>query len=399
MGLDQDRADVIVIGAGSAGGVLAARLSEDPSLRVILLEAGGRDYNPLFQIPILVAMTLRYGVGDWGYKTEPEPGFGGRRAPMPRGKVLGGSSSINGMQWMRGRPSDYDGWAQAGLPGWNWSHALAGFRRLERFEGGASEMHGADGPTPIRSGGEAADWKPLYDAFIQAGVEAGYRPTTDFNAPPFEGVGPNYFNIEGGRRWSTARAFLKPAQSRPNLRVITGAHATRVVIENGRTVGVAARVGGQDRIFHAGEVVLSGGAFNSPQLLMLSGIGPAGALRGMDIPVVADLPGVGGNLQDHPQVRILNICEGARTVEWLARLDRVAPALVRALVAGTGPAAGCRSAPASCCVRSPISTNRTCRAPSSPAIRSRPSPARSPRPARAISASSSTSYGPKAGER
>ena len=339
MSFDQDRADVVVVGAGSAGGVLAARLSEDPTVRVILLEAGRRDGNPLFQIPTLVAMTLRYGVGDWGYVTEPEPGFAGRRMAMPRGRVLGGSSSINGMQWVRGRPSDYDGWAQAGLPGWNWEHALAGFRRLERFEDGASEMHGGDGPVPIHSGAEARLWKPLYDAFFEAGVQAGYRRSADLNAPPFEGVGPNHFNIENGRRWSTARAFLKPARTRANLRVITGAQATRVVIEHGRAVGVAARVGGRDRVFRGGEVVLSGGAFNSPQLLMLSGLGPAEALRRHDVEPLVDLPGVGANLQEHPNVRIINACDGARTVEWLARLHRIAPALVQALTTGGGPAA------------------------------------------------------------
>jgi choline dehydrogenase len=330
--------DVVVVGAGSAGCVLAARLSEDPSVRVTLLEAGGRDSNPLFHVPIMVAMILRLQLGTWNYVTEPEAGLGGRTAAWPRGKVLGGTSSINGMQWVRGRPSDYEGWAQAGLPQWRWESVLAGFRRLERFAGGASEMHGADGEVPVSAGDETPEWAPLYDAFAKAGQQAGYPFSEDFNAPPFEGVGRNHFNISGGRRWSAARAFLRPAEARPNLRVVTNAHATRVVIENGRAVGVAARVAGRDEMFRAGEIVLCGGALNSPQLLMLSGIGGAEALRGLDIPVASDLPGVGGNLSDHPQVRIIDACKGARTVEWLARADRAALALARALATGKGPA-------------------------------------------------------------
>ena len=225
MASDLDRADVIVVGAGSAGAVLAARLSEDPSVKVLLLEAGGGDASPFFQIPILVAMALRYQFGDWGYSTEPEPGFAGRVTPMPRGKVLGGrprSMACNGCA--AARPTMTAGPRPACRAGTG-TQALAGFRRLERFEDGASEMHGADGQVPIHSGGVAAIWKLLYDAFIAAGAEAGYPVTRDFNAPPFEGVGPNYFNIEGGRRWSTARAFLKPARSRPNLRIVTGAQA------------------------------------------------------------------------------------------------------------------------------------------------------------------------------
>ena len=329
-----NNADVIIIGAGAAGAVLAARLAEDGRRRVILLEAGGRGGNPLLRVPLLTGLLLRSRYANWSYRSEAQASLGGRITQLPRGKALGGSTAINGMVWARGRPSDYAGWSQAGLTGWSWEDALAGFRRIERFAGGESEMHGGAGELPIT---DAAVKHELIDAFIAAAIQAGHVPSDDFNAPPFEGAGRYHFTIAGGRRWSTAQAFL--AQARPNLRVITRALVRRVVIEAGVATGVEALVHGRPVRFSAGEIVLSGGAINSPQLLMLSGIGPADHLRGLGIGVVADLPGVGANLQDHVLVRVEHRCTQKITLQSLTRLDRATLALLQALALGTGPAA------------------------------------------------------------
>ena len=326
------RADVLVVGAGSAGSVLAARLSEDSSRQVLLLEAGGRDRNPLFRVPLMTGVLLRSRYANWFYHTEPEAQLGGRSIFWPRGRVLGGSSAINGMVWARGRPSDYDAWAQAGLPGWSWDEALRAFRRIERFQGGESEAHGGSGPMPITDGGSR---HPLLDAFVHAGAQAGHGVTGDFNAPPYEGVGRYHFTIAGGQRWSTARAFLQPGRKRPNLRVVPHARALRLLVEHGRVRGVITTAG----TFHADEVVLCGGTVNSPQLLMLSGIGPAEELRALGIDPVLDLPGVGRNLQDHLLARVEHVSTQPVTLQSLTRLDRAALALGQALVLRSGPAA------------------------------------------------------------
>ncbi|MCX7383037.1 MAG: GMC family oxidoreductase N-terminal domain-containing protein [Alphaproteobacteria bacterium] len=329
-------ADVIVVGAGAAGCVLAARLSEDPARRVILLEAGGRGRNPLLRVPLRTGLFLRSPYANWSYTTQPEAGLAGRSTNIPRGRVLGGSTAINGMVWARGRPADFDGWAQAGLRGWSWDDALAGYRRIERFQGGASEIHGGNGELPIT---DAAVEHELIDAFIAAGRQAGHPASADFNAPPCEGVGRYHFSIAGGRRWSAAHAFLHPAAERKNLRVIPRAYAHRILLDGTTATGLVARVNGRDEVFHAPEIVLCGGTINSPQLLMLSGIGPADHLRDHGIDVAVDLPGVGRNLHDHVLVRVEHACTKPITLQSLTRLDRAAFALLRALVAGTGPAA------------------------------------------------------------
>jgi choline dehydrogenase len=324
--------DVVIVGAGSAGCVLAARLSENPDCRVTLLEAGGGDWNPLLRVPLMTGVLLRSHYANWFYHTEPEAHLDGRRSFWPRGRVLGGSSSINGMVWARGRPSDYDSWAQSGLPGWSWTDALAAFRRIERFQGGASDSHGGDGPLPIT---DAAVRHPLLDAFIAAGIQAGYPPTGDFNAPPFEGVGRYHFTIAGGQRWSAARAFLDPARVRPNLRIVTNARVSHVLLEGARAIGVQTATGP----VHGQEIVLCGGTINSPQLLMLSGIGPADELARVGIGPVLDLPGVGRNLQDHLLVRVEHACTQPITLQSLTRIDRAAAALLQALAFRRGPAA------------------------------------------------------------
>jgi choline dehydrogenase len=324
--------DVVIVGAGSAGCVLAARLSENPNRRVTLIEAGGRDWNPLLRVPLMTGVLLRSHYANWFYHTEPEPHLAGRRSFWPRGRVLGGSSSINGMVWARGRPSDYDSWAQSGLPGWSWTDALAAFRRIERFQGGASDDHGGDGPLPIT---DAAVHHPLLDLYIKAATQAGHTPTNDFNAPPFEGVGRYHFTIAGGQRWSAARAFLAPARTRRNLRIVTNAQVSHVLLEGTRAIGVQTARGP----IHGQTIVLCGGTINSPQLLMLSGIGPANDLTRLGIAPVLDLPGVGRNLQDHLLVRVEHSCTQPITLQSLTRIDRAATALLQALAFHSGPAA------------------------------------------------------------
>jgi len=337
-------ADYIVAGAGSAGCVLAARLSADPSLRVVLLEAGGRDWNPLLRVPLMTGVFLRGRHANWGYVTEPEPHLDGRRIPWPRGRVLGGSSAINGLVYTRGLASDYDGWAQSGLTDWSSEKVMPAFRRSVRRRGvpvGDSGDRGwgdeGDGPLPVSRPGTP---NPLFDAFLRAGRAAGYPSTDDFNGPSPEGFGRYDFTIHRGERWSAARAFLDPARRRPNLVVVTGARVLRVLLERGRAVGVEAEVGGAVRLFRAArEVVLSCGTVGSPQVLMLSGVGPADDLRRHAIDVAADSPDVGRNLQDHLLVRVEHACTEPVTLYALMRPDRAAAALAEALVLKRGPAA------------------------------------------------------------
>jgi choline dehydrogenase len=322
--------DYVVVGAGSAGCVVAARLSERPDLSVAVIEAGGSDRNPLFRVPLMTGVLLRHGYANWAYQTEPEPNLDNRRIFWPRGKVVGGSSSINGMVYTRGSPLDYDSWAQAGLPDWSWDRVLPVFKGNEHHWRGADEFHGAGGPLRIARPGNR---HPLFDAFLDAGRQAGYRATDNFNGPTPEGFGHYDFNTWGGERWSSARAFLDPARERPNLTVLTHTHALRVIVERGRAAGVEVLVRGARRVLRARRaIVLCGGVVNSPTLLLHSGIGDADALRALGITVTHDLKGVGRNLQDHLLVRVEHACTQPITLHNLMRPDRALRELARAML-------------------------------------------------------------------
>ena len=289
--------DYIVVGAGSAGCVMANRLSEDREARVLLLEAGPVDRNLFIHIPAGFFDVLNNPALHWRYESEPEPNLNGRRMWQQRGKVLGGSSSINAMAHVRGHALDYDNWVTMGARGWSYAEVLPYFRKSEAYEGGADAYRGDSGPLGVQRG---SDHSPLFEAFIRAGVEAGYPRSKDVNGYQQEGFGPCDTTVWKARRASTARMFLHPATGRPNLVVGTEATVRRVVIEEGRARGVEFdRAGARVRVDASREVVLCGGAINSPQLLMLSGIGPGPALQRLGIEVECDLPGVGANLMDH----------------------------------------------------------------------------------------------------
>ncbi len=312
--------DYIIVGAGSAGCVLANRLSADPQRRVLLIEAGPRDWHPFIHMPAGIARLVNNRRLNWSYDTEPEPALGSRRLWWPRGKVLGGSSSINAMCYVRGVAGDYDRWAQAGASGWHWDNVLPWFRHSEGNARGADALHGADGPLQVA---DLRHVNPLSEAFIAAGQQAGHVHNTDFNGPRHEGVGLYQVTQKNGARCSSAAAYLAPVRTRSNLQVLTGALVERLQIDAGRVTGVQLRVGGQRQQLHAAaEVLLSAGAINSPQLLMLSGIGPAATLRAHGIGVQLDQPGVGANLQDH-----LDICTLYRSVPGVS-YDRASEVMI-----------------------------------------------------------------------
>ena len=289
--------DYVIVGGGSAGCVLAHRLSADPGVRVLLLEAGPRDRGWKIAMPAALTYNLMNDRVNWYYWTEPQPHLDNRRLYWPRGRVLGGSSALNAMVYIRGHARDYDRWAAEGAAGWSYAEVLPYFRRAESFSLGADAYRGGDGPLTVTRG---SGTNPLFDAWIAAGAEAGYPVTADMNGYCQEGMGRMDMTIRAGRRCSTAVAYLRPALARPNLTVLTGCLATRVVLERGRAVGVEYAEGTLVKRAHAArEVILAGGAINSPQLLLLSGIGPADHLRRFGVPVAHDLPGVGRDLQDH----------------------------------------------------------------------------------------------------
>jgi choline dehydrogenase len=310
-GEDFLEADFVVVGAGSAGCALAARLSEDPASRVILLEAGGEDKNRWIHIPLGFGKTFADASVNWCYETEPDPGAAGRRVFWPRGKVLGGSSSINGMVYIRGQAEDFDHWRQLGNTGWSFDDVLPYFKRSEHQVRGADAFHGTGGPLCVSD----VEHHPICEAFIESAVALGFPRNDDFNGAAQDGVGWHQTTTRNGRRCSTAVGYLRPAMSRANLRVVTDALAERIVFDGRRATGVAFRQNGAARIARARrEVVLCGGAVNSPQLLMLSGVGPAAHLAEFGIPVVADIAGVGQSLQDHYSAPIKLKCTEPITV-------------------------------------------------------------------------------------
>jgi len=296
-----ERFDFVVVGAGSAGCVLANRLSEDADTTVLLLEAGGSDRSIFIQMPTALSVPMNMARYNWGFETEPEPYLNGRRLGCPRGKVLGGSSSINGMVYVRGHARDFDEWEALGAAGWAYRDCLPYFRKAETWTGGGDQYRGAEGPLATCDGNRMEN--PLYRAFIQAGKQAGYLETADYNGYQQEGFGPMHMTVRNGVRASTANAYLKPARGRANLTVVTGALTERVVLEGKRAVGVAYQRGGASRTALATrEVILAAGSIGSPQILQLSGIGPGAVLREVGVEVAHDAPGVGENLQDHLEV-------------------------------------------------------------------------------------------------
>jgi choline dehydrogenase len=326
--------DFIVVGAGSAGCVLANRLSAHPANRVLLLEAGKRDRHPMIAMPLswhMASSSPRFG---WGYASEPEASSGGRVLPQPRGRLLGGTSSINGMMYSRGNAGDYDAWAQRGLTGWGYADILPYFRRSEQNWRGESLYHGGDGPLSVaRNPAEPQ----IYPVMIETAERLGYAHLDDFHGASQEGFGMPDFNVRKGRRESSASAFLTPARGRPNLTVATGAHATRVLMEGKRASGVEYRQHGQLHQAMAREVILCGGAFNSPQLLQLSGIGDRTALQTVGIDTAHHLPAVGKNLQDHPLVPLVFGAARPFGFEKMLRLDRLVGAIARWVLTGKGP--------------------------------------------------------------
>ncbi|MGH8258235.1 MAG: GMC family oxidoreductase [Steroidobacteraceae bacterium] len=330
--------DYIVVGAGSAGCVLANRLSGDPSHSVLLLEAGGSEQGYWrMRMPLAWRDTFMNPRLGWGYSSEPEPHADGRRIPVPRGKVLGGSSSVNGMMYSRGHPADYDEWRDLGAEGWSFAEVLPYFRRAEANWRGASVYHGAEGPLTVsRHVTDAV----LYPKLIATAAKLGYRHLDDFHGEDVEGFSAPDFNVHRGRRASTAARYLRPAMARSNLVVETGALAHRVLFDGDRAVGVEYERNGRiERALAEREVILAGGACNSPQLLLLSGIGPAAELEAAGIRPLHDLPGVGKQLQDHQSVAVMFAANGPITFESQLRLDRLLAAVLRWQLFGTGPAA------------------------------------------------------------
>jgi choline dehydrogenase len=303
---DKARFDYIVVGAGSAGCVLANRLTESGRHRVLLIEAGGHDHHIWIHIPLGYGKLFDNAKVNWLYKTEPEPELNNRQIIQPRGKVLGGSSSINGLLYVRGQHADYDHWRQLGNAGWGFADVLPYFRRAEDQQRGADDFHGAGGPLAVS---DVSEPHPLCEAFIDAAQQAGMPRNDDFNGATQEGAGYFQLTAKNGRRWSTAVGYLRQAQRRRNLAVASNALASRILFAGRRAVGVQYHQHGMLRTAYAdGEVIVSGGAFNSPQLLQLSGLGPAKVLRDLGIEVIADLPGVGADLQDHLQIRMQYRC-------------------------------------------------------------------------------------------
>lgn len=328
--------DYVVVGGGSAGSILAARLSERADRRVLLIEAGGWDDNWLLRVPFGVAKVWNNPAWNWSYRSEPEPFLGGRVIYHPRGKVMGGSASINMMAYVRGHPREYDQWAQTGLADWSWERVLPYFKRLESYAGGASDVRGGSGPIKVqrRSGDD-----DMIGAWLDAGRQAGHAIVEDYNGLEQEGISVNQSNMADGRRQSSAASYLAPARGRANLEVETRAEASRILLDGQRAVGVVYMKDGiEHRAMASSEVVLSAGAYNTPKLMMLSGIGPAADLKAHGIDVALDVPGVGQNLQDHPVILMEHKAAAATRFHGNLRWDRLARNMVRAQLLRSGPA-------------------------------------------------------------
>ncbi|KIT15704.1 GMC family oxidoreductase [Jannaschia aquimarina] len=334
--MEDIEADYVIVGAGSAGCVLANRLSADPSVQVVLLEAGGRDWNPWIHIPVGYFRTMHNPAVDWCYRAEPDPGLNGRAIDWPRGRVLGGSSSLNGLLYVRGQPQDYDRWRQMGNPGWGWDDVLPLFKRSEWQERGADDFHGQDGTLAVT---DMRLSRPICDAWVKAAQAAGYPFNPDYNGATQEGVGYFQLTARNGRRCSAAVAFLKPARNRPNLRIVTNAPAARLTFEGRRCTGLSVRgKGGREcRVRARAEVILSAGAIGSPQILACSGIGRADDLRAAGIDPRRDLPGVGYGLQDHLQARLVFKCHEPTLNDEVRSLSRKAAIALRYALTRSGP--------------------------------------------------------------
>ena len=318
-------ADFVIVGSGSAGSAMAYRLSEDGKHSVIVIEYGGTDIGPFIQMPAALSFPMNMSRYDWGFQSEPEPHLGGRVLATPRGKVIGGSSSINGMVYVRGHARDFDHWSDEGAAGWAYADVLPYFKRMENSHGGENGWRGHDGPLHVQRGPQK---NPLYSAFVEAGRQAGFELTPDYNGAKQEGFGPMEQTIHLGRRWSVANAYLRPALKRRNVNLVNG-FARRVVIENQRATGVEIEARGKIQVVKARrEVIVAASSINSPKLLMLSGIGPAGHLRENGIEIVADRPGVGQNLQDHMELYIQQ--ESLQPITLYSKLNLWSKALIGA---------------------------------------------------------------------
>ena len=339
-----DTFDFIIVGAGSAGCALAYRLSEDPSVSVLVLEYGGSDAGPFIQMPAALSYPMNMSQYDWGYDSDPEPHLGGRRLATPRGKVIGGSSSINGMVYVRGHARDFDTWEELGAAGWGFKNVLPYYKRLENAHGVSSDWRGANGPLHVTRG---TKWSPLFDAFVQAGAEAGYEMTPDYNGQKQEGFGDMEMTVRKGRRWSAANAYLKPALKRQNITLITGAFARKILFDGTQATGVEYQAGKTIRtVACRREVIISASAINSPKLLLQSGIGPATQLGEHRIDVIADRPGVGENLQDHLELYIQQAC--IQPITLYKHWNLVSKALIGAQWLFTGKGLGASNQFESC---------------------------------------------------